>query len=124
MQEMRLGIKNMRGYSLCHSLAGKMTEGCCSHHDGPWMPPRTPAASVNAAVPAMVGVLARRKPLLLIHQDARVFAARLDGAEKLDYPIAANRKIYLHVARGGLKANGYALSGEDALMYTEEGGVS
>jgi quercetin 2,3-dioxygenase len=60
---------------------------------------------------------------LLIHQDARVFAARLDGAEKLDYPIAANRKTYLHVARGSLQANGYALSGGDALMYTDESAV-
>ena len=60
---------------------------------------------------------------LLIHQDARVFAARLDGTEKLDYPIAAGRKIYLHVARGNLQANGYALSAGDALMYTDEVGV-
>jgi redox-sensitive bicupin YhaK (pirin superfamily) len=60
---------------------------------------------------------------LPIHQNARVYAARLDGAEKLDYPIAANRNIYLHVARGSLKANGHELSGGDALMYTEEGGV-
>jgi hypothetical protein len=60
---------------------------------------------------------------LLIHQEARVFAARLDGAEALDYPIAADRKIYLHVARGSLKANGYALSAGDALMFTDEGEV-
>jgi redox-sensitive bicupin YhaK (pirin superfamily) len=59
---------------------------------------------------------------LLIHQDARVFAARLDGTETLDYPIAAGRKAYLHVARGGLKANGYTLSAGDALMY-EDGKV-
>jgi redox-sensitive bicupin YhaK (pirin superfamily) len=57
---------------------------------------------------------------LLIHQDARVFAARLDGVEKLDYPIAAKRKIYLHVARGSLQANGYALVAGDALMYEDE----
>jgi redox-sensitive bicupin YhaK (pirin superfamily) len=57
---------------------------------------------------------------LLIHQDARVFAARLDGAETLDYPLAAGRKAYLHVARGSLQANGYALSAGDALMYTDE----
>jgi len=57
---------------------------------------------------------------LLIHQDARVFAARLDGAEKLDYPIAAGRKIYLHVARGDLQANGNALTAGDALMYEDE----
>ena len=60
---------------------------------------------------------------LLIHQDARVFAARLDGAEMLDYPIAGGRKVYLHVARGSLQANGYALAAGDALMYTEEGRV-
>ena len=57
---------------------------------------------------------------LHIHQDARVLAARLNGAETLDYPIAAKRKIYLHVARGSLQANGYALAAGDALMYTDE----
>ena len=49
-----------------------------------------------------------------------MFAARLSGAEKLDYPIAAGRKIYLHVARGGLQANGNALTAGDALMYEDE----
>ena len=63
------------------------------------------------------------KGSLLIHQDAHVFAARLDGAETLDYPIATGRKIYLHVAQGGLQANGYALSAGDALMYTDETAV-
>ena len=57
---------------------------------------------------------------LLIHQDARVYAAVLKDAGKLDHPLAAGRKAYLHVARGSLKANGYALSAGDALMYTDE----
>jgi len=60
---------------------------------------------------------------LLIHQDARVLAARLDGAETLDYSIAAGRKAYLHVARGSLQANGHALSAGDALMYEDEAAV-
>jgi len=60
---------------------------------------------------------------LLIHQDARVFAARLNGAETLDYPIVAERKIYLHVARGSLQANRYKLFAGDALMYMDEGAV-
>ena len=60
---------------------------------------------------------------LLIHQDARVFAVRLDGAETLSYPLAAGRKAYLHVARGSLQANGYALAAGDALMYEDEGMV-
>ncbi len=60
---------------------------------------------------------------LVIHQDARVFAARLNGTETLDYPVAAGRGIYLHVARGSLQANGYTLAAGDALMYTDEVGV-
>jgi redox-sensitive bicupin YhaK (pirin superfamily) len=61
---------------------------------------------------------------LLIHQDARVFAARLEGAESLDYPLAAGRKAYLHVARGSLQANGYALAAGDALMFSDEAVVA
>ncbi len=61
---------------------------------------------------------------LLIHSDAKVFGARLDGAEALDYLVAAHRKIYLHVARGSLQANGYALGAGDALMLSEEGAVA
>lgn len=61
---------------------------------------------------------------LLIHQDARVFSTRLDGTEMLDYPLAAGRCAYLHLARGSLQANGYALSAGDALMYTDEAGVA
>jgi redox-sensitive bicupin YhaK (pirin superfamily) len=60
---------------------------------------------------------------LLIHQDARVSVARLDGAETLDYPIAPGRKAYLHVARGSLQANGNELTAGDALMYTDESAV-
>lgn len=61
---------------------------------------------------------------LLIHQDVRVFAAGVDGAETLEYPIARTRKIYLHVARGSLQANGYALSAGDALMFSDEAMVA
>ncbi|MDD5299563.1 MAG: pirin family protein [Gallionella sp.] len=61
---------------------------------------------------------------LLIHQDARVFAARLDGVQTLDYPLAAGRKAYLHVARGSLQANGYQLSAGDALMFSDAAAVA
>jgi len=60
---------------------------------------------------------------LLIHQDARVFAARLDGRDTLDYPAQAGRKVYLHVARGSLVVNGQALIAGDAFMFTDEAGV-
>jgi len=61
---------------------------------------------------------------LRIHQDARLSAALLDGAETLDYPIADGRRIYLHVARGSVQANGHDLSAGDALMYVDETRVS
>jgi redox-sensitive bicupin YhaK (pirin superfamily) len=61
---------------------------------------------------------------LTIHQEARVFAARLDGAQELDYELATGRMAYLHVARGSLQANGYALSAGDALTFADENRVA
>jgi len=57
---------------------------------------------------------------LRIHQDVRVSAALLNGAETLSYAVPAGRKIYLHVARGALSANGQSLNAGDALMYRDE----
>ncbi len=54
-----------------------------------------------------------------IHQDARVYAALLDGAERVTRAIAPGRKAYLHVARGRLTANGHALEAGDALKATD-----
>jgi redox-sensitive bicupin YhaK (pirin superfamily) len=50
-----------------------------------------------------------------IHQDARVYAALLDGAERAVHRLAMGRRGYLHVARGALKVNGQALGPGDAL---------
>ena len=44
---------------------------------------------------------------------------RLDGAASLDYPLAGGCRAYLHVARGSLQANGYALSAGDASTYAK-----
>jgi quercetin 2,3-dioxygenase len=55
---------------------------------------------------------------LLIHQDARVYAGLFDGAEQADLTVKSGRRIYVHVARGTLTANGAALSTGDALMVT------
>ena len=57
---------------------------------------------------------------LHIRQDVRVSSALLDGADSLAYPLAQNRRAYLHVARGSLTANGIALGAGDALMYEGE----
>ena len=53
-----------------------------------------------------------------IHQDARVFAALLDGGESIDYRPGAGRRTYLHVVRGEVAANGERLGHGDALKIT------
>ena len=53
-----------------------------------------------------------------IHQDARVYAGLLDGAERAALPIAPGRRAYLHLVRGRLKANGKPLAAGDALKMT------
>ena len=54
-----------------------------------------------------------------IHQDARVYAALLDGAERAAHRLAEGRRAYLHVARGTLKVNGRALGPGDGLKIGE-----
>ncbi|HEX9183085.1 MAG TPA: pirin family protein [Burkholderiales bacterium] len=50
-----------------------------------------------------------------IHQDARVYAALLDGAERAVHPLAPGRRAYVHVARGALDVQGQRLAAGDAL---------
>ena len=54
-----------------------------------------------------------------IHQDARVYAALLDGAERAVHRLEQGRRAYVHVARGRLKVNGQALGAGDALKLAE-----
>jgi quercetin 2,3-dioxygenase len=57
---------------------------------------------------------------VLIHQDARIYAGLFEGAETAALDVGPNRRIFVHVARGGLSANGVALDAGDALKLTEE----
>jgi quercetin 2,3-dioxygenase len=55
-----------------------------------------------------------------IHQDARVFAGLFDGTEQAALQVAADRLVYVHVARGRITANGEALDAGDALKLSDE----
>jgi redox-sensitive bicupin YhaK (pirin superfamily) len=55
-----------------------------------------------------------------IHQDARVYAGLFDDAEQAELHVAADRRIYVHVARGSIVANGEKLHTGDALKLTHE----
>jgi hypothetical protein len=50
-----------------------------------------------------------------IHQDARVYAALVDGAERVAHRLAPGRRAYVHVARGAATVNGQPLEAGDAL---------
>jgi quercetin 2,3-dioxygenase len=53
-----------------------------------------------------------------IHQDARIYAGLVAGAERVDLEFAADRRVLVHVARGAVVANGEALNAGDALKLT------
>jgi redox-sensitive bicupin YhaK (pirin superfamily) len=52
---------------------------------------------------------------VLIHRDARVYAALLDGEERARHALQRGRVAYVHVARGAVAANGVRLGPGDAL---------
>jgi hypothetical protein len=55
-----------------------------------------------------------------IHQDARVYAGLFDRAEQATLEVAPGRRVYLHVARGQVTANGESLAAGDALKLSGE----
>src|SRR5512139_337961 len=59
-----------------------------------------------------------------IHQDARVYAALLDGAERAVHPLAPGRRAYVHVARGALNVQGQRLAAGDALKIQHAGEIA
>ncbi|TAK90202.1 MAG: pirin family protein [Burkholderiaceae bacterium] len=55
---------------------------------------------------------------ILIHQDARVYAALLDSSENIAYPLHDGRLVYLHLVRGKATVNGQRLVAGDALKIS------
>jgi hypothetical protein len=55
-----------------------------------------------------------------IHQDARVYAALLDGDEALTYVVPDGHRVYVHVARGAVQVNGQALGAGDGAKIAAE----
>ena len=55
-----------------------------------------------------------------IHQNARVYAGLIDGAERVEHTLAAGRTAYVHVARGTVTVNNNVLGAGDALKASGE----
>lgn len=61
-----------------------------------------------------------RESSVTIHQDALVYAALLDGAERVTRALASGRRAYVHVARGAVELNGTPLKEGDGAKITGE----
>jgi hypothetical protein len=59
-----------------------------------------------------------------MHQDARLYSGLFDGPERGTLQVAPGRRIYVHVARGSITANGEALAAGDALKLTDATSLS
>ena len=57
---------------------------------------------------------------LKIWQDASVYAALLDGDERIDYGLPEGHRAYLHVARGEVSLNGQLLVTGDGAKIVDE----
>jgi hypothetical protein len=57
---------------------------------------------------------------VVVHQDIRLYAGLIDGAEEASLAIAEGRIVYVHVVRGALDVNGTAVRAGDAVMMREE----
>ena len=64
-----------------------------------------------------------REGSVKIHQDALLFAALFDGAEKAVHTLQPGRRAYVHVARGKLEVNGHPLEAGDALKAVGAGEI-
>lgn len=57
---------------------------------------------------------------VLIHQDAALYAAIINGDIDIQHKLASGRCGYVHVARGSLTVNGVVLKAGDALKIVNE----
>jgi redox-sensitive bicupin YhaK (pirin superfamily) len=65
-----------------------------------------------------------REGSVLIHQDAALYAALLDGEDQATHALQAGRLGYVHVIRGRVEVNGVALNTGDAVKIADEASVS
>lgn len=65
-----------------------------------------------------------RDDSVLIHQDAYVYAAILDGMDRAAHQLAPGRRAYVHVARGQVAVNGTLLAAGDGAKISEVGVVT
>ena len=61
-----------------------------------------------------------REGSVVIHQDAVLYATKLDGAAEVTHPLAPGRRSYVQVARGRVSVNGQPLAAGDGARIEHE----
>jgi redox-sensitive bicupin YhaK (pirin superfamily) len=61
---------------------------------------------------------------LVIHQDARVYQAKLVAGQTVNHELAPGRAAFVHIATGAATVNGTRLSAGDAVAVEKESDVS
>ncbi len=70
--------------------------------------------------PRLIAARDGREGSLVIHQDARVYAAKLDKGETAELPIAPGRHAWVQLARGAVTVNGLSLAAGDGAAVSDE----
>ena len=73
---------------------------------------------------ALIASTDGRNGSVTVHQDVSVYAGLFDGAEAAALDVAAERRVYVHVARGAVSVNGTRLNAGDALKLTDTGRIA
>jgi redox-sensitive bicupin YhaK (pirin superfamily) len=60
---------------------------------------------------------------VLIHQDVDLYGTLLDAGDEVAHAVAANRKIWVQVARGAVQINGQTLNQGDGAALSDIGQV-
>ena len=61
-----------------------------------------------------------REGSVTLHQDAQIFAALLEGDDRVEHTLAPGRRAYVHVVRGDIALNGTALTAGDGVKISGE----
>jgi quercetin 2,3-dioxygenase len=59
-----------------------------------------------------------------IHSDANILAAVLEPGERVEHLVRAGRHVWIHVARGRVRADGVELKGGDGASSSDQGAIS
>jgi redox-sensitive bicupin YhaK (pirin superfamily) len=90
------------------------------------LPPRYDQQAVSLD-PGTFHQLAGGRPgegAVRVFQDIAVYVARLDGGQRVEHPLGANRAAWLHVARGAVTLDGRSLRAGDGVAVTREDRVA